>query len=491
MDSSAIQNIRVVETHGDLTHYQTRKDFLGIYQTLADAQASKEVSITVDLEISDNSTSATIPCLLQKGALHDTMIRFYSVLNGAKYMLLDDVYRAGYVESDPGLNPYNFSFDPDPLFQDVAAIAARTQNEVLTGKLIFDYSSFEYEIDFPDEKGEANVFTANVEGTNLTSVANMEGFNFLKDVSPDGTRALVASAGDWNATTATLYLVDLVALNSEPVKLAEGLPFVSYQFNRSAIWVDNTKLMYIGQGEKGFGIYTMNADGTNPINIERGNPFEILAVTPERIYWSTYVQIPYLNGHKDSFVTWFTDLDTHETNQLKYKGKSISVMYHKNAVAISPDGTKIAWVDVATPEDPQDFHDYLHIASLSDIDNALTLEAGPSQIKWRLDGKSILGVGVGYIDTSRYAYGLFEVAAETATVIRNFHLGDNILQVQCSDISLDGHWLPCLTVDAGRNAEGRYPAKLILVNLETASHTEVSGMKFFLTFTPRTIIWSK
>jgi Tol biopolymer transport system component len=506
LDSGSILNARIVNKQGNPTDFSFSETGLGLNQTLADAQELKEVSITVDFDISESATNGSIPFLLQKGALNDSNVSFYNVLNGTKYMLLDEVYRAGYVEGNTDLNPYHFSFDLEHLFQDVAAIATLTQNEVLTGKLIFDYSSFEYHKDFPDEKGETNVFIANVDGTNLTPVTNMEGFNFLKNVSPDGTKALFVSASDWKAKTANLYLVDLRALNSEPVKLAKGLPFVGHAFNRSAVWLDNTKISYIGQGEKGFGIYTMNIDGTNQVNTERNNPFEILAMTPERVYWSTHIEKPYLNGTTSSFEVWYTNLDGSETAQLKYRGEKISIAYNKNAVAISPDGTKIAWVDLSIPADPQDFHHYLYIASLSDIDNALVLEAGPSQIKWRLDGKSILAFGVGVgdgvskTDISRDTYGLFEVSAESATVIKNFRLGDNILgrfgsdivgsPLQCFDISLDGQLLPCLTFEVGRNAEGRTPAKLIFINLETASYKEVSGIKFFfLTWTPRTMIW--
>lgn len=503
LDSSLVLGVRLVNKQGDLKDFSVEKTYLAINQTVPDAQALQEVSITVDYYISGNTTNRSIPFLLGKGAINNSTVRFYNVLNGATYSLLEEVYREGSVKGHEDVNPYKFSFHLTPLFQGVAANAIITQSEARTGKLIFDYASSEYGKDFPDEKGESNVFIANVDGTNLIPVTNMEGFNFLKDVSLDGTKALFVSTSSWTTKTANLYLVDLRALNSEPVRLAKGLPFVGPTFNRSALWLDNTKIIYIGQGERGFGIYTMNIDGTNQVNIERNNPFEILAVTPERVYWSTHIEKPYLNGTTSSFEVWYTNLDGSETDQLKYKGKKISIAYNKNAVAISPDGTKIAWVDVATPADPQDFRDYFYIASLSDIDNALVLEAGPTQIKWRLDGKSILAFGVGIgqkTDTSGDTYGLFEISAGSATVIRNFRLGDNILgrfgsdivgpPLQCSDISLDDQLLPCLTFEAGRNAEGYTPAKLILVNLETASYTEVSGIKFFLvTFTPRTMIW--
>lgn len=355
-----------------------------------------------------------------------------------------------------------------------------------SGKLIFDYSSFEYENNFADIKGEINVFMANVDGTNLTPVTNLDGFNSLLDISPDGTKALVVSAPEWRNTRGKLYVVNLESLASKPFQLADGVPYEGFFNFSSAKWLDDTSLMYIGQGEKGFGIYKVNSDGTNSVVIERNTASEILAVNQERVYWSMHIEKPYLNGTTSRFDVWYTNLDGSETAQLEYKGEKISVMYNKNAVAISPDGTKIAWVDVATPADPQDYKDYLRIASLSDIDNALVLETGPRQIKWRLDGKSILAFGD----------GLFEVSAESATVIKNFRLGDNILgrigstPLQCSDISLDDQLLPCLTFEVGRNADGHTPAELILVNLETASYTEASGMKFFfLTWTPRTMIW--
>lgn len=369
-----------------------------------------------------------------------------------------------------------------------------------SGRLIFDFFLEEYKMNFPNEKGKCNVFVANVDGTNLTPVTNMEGFNFLKGISPDGTKALVVSARDWEARTADLYLVDLVASNSMPSKLATGLPYSMFSLNRTAMWLDNTKLIYVGRGEKGFGIYSINTDGTNPISIERGlNPEEILAAGKNRVYWTTLVdRVRNGNQHFVTHYLWWTNLDGSETGQLKFNGKQIGAGNYKGLDLIfSLDATKMAWIEPATATF---HHDYLHIASLSDMDHPQSLDLLSSivDLKWELDGKSILVFDIGSVPYAkgRDPYGLFEVSVETDTVFNNFNLQDEMmggvdaLTLQCSDISLDGRLLPCLTFGKEKNADGYTFAKLILLNLRTKAYSEMSGFNFlYMNWIARKISW--
>jgi hypothetical protein len=467
-----------------------------------------KISITVDFDISGNSGNTAIPFLLQKGAINNSTVRFYNVLNGEPYLLLQEVSRDGYVEGQTDTNPFDFSFDLKSLFQDIASlpkptlIPAPTQIGGGSGKLIFDYFSYEYKKDFLDMKGEANVFIANADGTNLTPVTNMDGYNYLKSVSPDGTKALVISVKDWYAKVADLYLVDLKASNSEPLKLAKGVPYY-YNFYNSVRWLDNTRIIYIGQGSQNYGIYLINADGTNPITIEKGNvPIEILGVTNDRVFWNTKTH----RGGYPTYPVWWTNLDGSETGKLTYSGRQIGLSiatFLGNNIAFSPDGTKVAWADAGVPESGHK-ENLLQIANLTDIDRPfISVElifSGPD-LKWRRDGKSLIIFDEASVNWAAGkgspTYGYFEVSAETGEVIKNFNLpdevmgaGDNFTPLQCGDISPDDKLLPCLVFASDKTGARIIPAQLNFLNLETGVMSEVTGLSFsFIAPAPRNISW--
>ncbi|HLO18586.1 MAG TPA: hypothetical protein VK206_27390, partial [Anaerolineales bacterium] len=125
-------------------------------------------------------------------------------------------------------------------------IPSPTQIGGSSGRLIFAYASAEFKNDFPELQGESNVFMANLDGSNQTPITDgLNGNNELAAVSPDGTRAIIHS---WNKKISDLYLVDLNDLAAEPVRLVPDAT--------AAKWLDNQRIIYIGQGEQDFGIYT-------------------------------------------------------------------------------------------------------------------------------------------------------------------------------------------------------------------------------------------
>ena len=396
------------------------------------------------------------------------------------------------------------TFTPEPIATQTASptetlIPAPTQMGGGKGKLIFDYFSREYNKNFPEVAGESNIFIASPDGSGLTPITNMAGYNFLKDVSPDGTKVLFVSIDDWNATTADLYSVD-IASNSQPIKLATGLPY-SYNFYESARWLDNLKLVYVGQGDKELGIYIINADGTNPINIENGNnPVEILGVGQESVFWKT-------NKNTSHVISpaWWTNLDGSKTGKLTYNGRQInSYNLHENDIALSPDGTRLAWVDAGTPESGHT-DNWIQIADINDIDHpfiSLELITSGSDLKWRRDGKSLIVFDEGSVNwgfgKGSDNYGYFEMSAESGTVIKNYQLSDEIMgagddftPLQCGDISPDDKFLPCFVFasDKDKTAEGFLPAQLIFLNLETGIMTRTTDIVFYFGGLSRKITW--
>jgi hypothetical protein len=348
--SRSILDARLVDKKGNLTSFWVNKTFLGVEQTLANAQALKEVSITVDFDISSDTTNKFIPFLLQKGSINSSDIRFYNVLKGTTYSLLDEVYRNGYVNGHEDVNPYNFSFDLEPLFQDVAAIATLTQPKAGTGKFIFEYYKVAYEKIFPDLKGERNVFTSNWDGTDLTPVTNgLKGFNRIESISPDGKIVLISSRSSY-AAKGELYLIHLDFPESDPIKLARGVETSS----RQAIFLDNTRIVYIGQGPQGYGFYIVNIDGTNPkrIGAPTGRLWWIVSSDKTRVYWESVRKENFRDSYGSLYMygdfggLWWTNIDGSGQGKLESNGQQIIGNY-----AFSRDGKLLAWIPKQTEPD--------------------------------------------------------------------------------------------------------------------------------------------
>ena len=202
---------------------------------------------------------------------------------------------------------------------------------------------------------------------------------------------------------------------------------------------------------------------------------------------------------------WWSNLDGSETQKLTYGGKQItSYNLHENDIAISPDGTKLAWVDAGTP-DSGHTENWLQIADIDDIDHPIIsaeLITSGADLKWRQDGKSLIVFDEGSVNwgfgKGSSNYGFFEVSAESGVVTKNYQLADEIMgagndytPLQCGEISPDDKLLPCFifTSDKNKTADNLLLAQLNFLNLETGIMTEISGFNFFFSGWSRTITW--
>lgn len=378
-----------------------------------------------------------------------------------------------------------------------------------SGRFIFRYGKDEFLTAFPDLKGEANVFVANIDGTNLTPITNgLEGINCLMDVSPDGSKVLITSTSNFRSREANLYLVNLDSPESEPIKLADGLPNY-YGENSSAKWINDAEIIYIGKGESGFGIYRINSDGTNLTNIYKYNgdgnkPFEILALSGENVYWDTQRTTRLSSiAVSNKYYVWQSGLDGGERAPLEVNGKQLTFdnVFGPDLV-FSPDGSKIAWVDGATgPDDP---YPYLHIAPISDINNPYTIQTLTAFVvlKW-LDGSKVLVFDIGSADTPieefetyysknpdkplassfKDLYGVYEISVSENPSIKNYGFSAEIMgsisgvpTMELYDISPDGRQIVLSTYK--KNDKGGYDTVLKLFNLETLTFSDLSGFAF-------------
>jgi hypothetical protein len=318
----------------------------------------------------------------------------------------------------------------------------------------------------------------------------------LKDVSPDGTKVLIYSTSNLYNKEAILYLVNLNSLDSPPIKLASALPNY-YGKNSGAKWIDDSRIVYIGQGERGYGIYKINADGTNQIYIGEGyKPYEILAMDSTRIYWDTQVTTRLSsNSVNNKYYVWWSNLDGTGQGHLEYNGKQI---YFGNVggpnFAFSPDASKIAWNEMATPQYTPPYHNYLHIASISDINNPYTLEDAIGEpIIWQPDSSKILVFNQGSVifgskEISGEYYGVFEVPVNPELPVKNLSLatdkmiamlkipgGRRYATMVLYDISPDGRQILCKIYEI--DAAGEFVGNLYFLNLETSALTEAKGFR--------------
>jgi hypothetical protein len=218
------------------------------------------------------------------------------------------------------------------------------------GKLIFEYYRVAFEKSFPDLNGELHVFVSNIDGTDLTPVTNgLQGFNRIEGIAPDGKMVLVSSRSNYLAK-GDLYLVHLSSLESDPIKLAGGLDTTTQQ----AIFLDNTRMVYIGQGSQGYGFYTANIDGTGSekIGAPLGRVWRIVSSDGTRVYWSTIEKKYFrdsagsLYAYGDAETLWWTNIDGSGQGKLESNGQQIV-----GSRAFSRDGKMLAWIPTQTEPD--------------------------------------------------------------------------------------------------------------------------------------------
>jgi len=213
-----------------------------------------------------------------------------------------------------------------------------------TGKLIFQYSKEGYEKDFPELKGNSNLFAVNLDGTNLTPVTNgLLDYSALKGISPDGRKALLFFAPEnYTATESTsiLYVMDLESKDPQPIKLASGIFESVYQ---TATWLDNSHVVYIDQVPGGWAIFTINSDGTDPKRISQKvngiTPREVFVTADQsRVYWLGVDASSRSWTHKG---IWWTSIDGTQQEQLISFQSKFNLSFSLNS--ISPYGNMVIW----------------------------------------------------------------------------------------------------------------------------------------------------
>jgi len=316
------------------------------------------------------------------------------------------------------------------------------------GKLIFELNRDDYESIFPDLEGQFHVFTANLDGTEIIPVTRrLNGHTRLIDVSPDGRNALIVSTptDPVSDDVYTLYVVYLNEENSFPIEIAKLDEPASdfWMRGKVALWKDNKVYVYIGYGESGFGVYMSDGVGTKPKEIYRFEdlgdeykPYRLLAITESRVYWTADILLRKEGNsswHEERI--WWSSLDGLDYGKLEYNGNQIAgSLLFSDDIAISPDGSKIAWYSLEEPWG-------LHIASIDEINNPTITRTCSNiiDLAWSPNASILMVYDDGCIDNDPESWdymGLYEVILSPEFSVRD-HSDSFVSIASSSDMCFD------------------------------------------------------
>ena len=260
-------------------------------------------------------------------------------------------------------------------------------------KIIFDYYRPGYEKDFPDLKGDSNVFASNLDGTDLAPITNGLMFdNQVTGISPDGQKILVQTMPANYTTdegTSGIYVIDLENKDGEPIKVASGV-FAS----ATAAWLDNSHIVYIDLVPGGMAIFSINIDGTDRKRISKPVPGILtghlfLPADKSRVFWEGFAQ----DGQYWNYEgIWWTSIDGSEQSKLSQSG--IDKDFHLES--ISPDGSMAVWEVL----DQKTGDCNIYTSSISNIDNPTVIKVkcyDTHKILWSPDSSKVFMSSEGYI----------------------------------------------------------------------------------------------
>lgn len=318
-------------------------DWTGVFHGIND-DFSAEIQVSIDEECETNKICGTysVPSLPCSGELTLTRVDnltyvFVEQQTGGADWCGSGGYE--YMELLPG-NTLSWAYSaPGESIKSEGTLVGNS-----TGKLIFQYAKEGYEKDFPELKGNSNLFTINWDGTNLTPVTNgLLDYSALKSISPDGSKALLFFAPEkYTAAegTSILYVIDLASQTPEPIKLASGIFELTY---KTATWLDNSHIVYIDQVPGGWAVFMINSDGTDSRRISQKvsgiTPREVFVTADQsRVYWLGVDAATRGWTHKG---IWWTSIDgTQQEQLLSFQGKFNRAF---SLDSISPFGNMVVW----------------------------------------------------------------------------------------------------------------------------------------------------
>jgi Tol biopolymer transport system component len=339
------------------------------------------------------------------------------------------------------------------------------------GKFIFEYGRDAFETDFPGLPGKRSIFIADWDGSNLAPLnTGSMPWNNLADVSPDGRKALVINWPDMYTavdSTSAIYVVDLEHPEREPVQIAHG---IMYSPNKTAIWLDNTRIVLADKQEGRWGVFLVNSDGTGMRKLSKpvsGVRFYDLRSSPDGdwVFWHGFDFQG--RNYMDGGYFRFNMDDGQITRSPAAQGVSME--------NFSPDGTQAVWVETESGN----HWEKVNIASVSDLRHPTAIDLEKpifydyTQVLWSPDGNGAILNRPTFI--SKYAAEPIKAAIMMFSFpeekLRNIYLPSTLSRYAVSFLD----WSPDGTSILVRATpvDGKGKTIFGLIDLETRVFTEV------------------
>jgi hypothetical protein len=160
---------------------------------------------------------------------------------------------------------------------------------------------------------------------------------------------LLLSSSSGYPAKGDLLLIDLTSPGSDPIKIAGGIAPSRWP---QAVFLDSTRIVYVGEGQKGYGFYITNIDGTNPkrLGVPDAKYAGIVSLDKTRIFYAGYTKeyfkdsVGHLYAYGDFVSLWWINIDGSGQGKLESNGHQIFPTESGEGAAFSPDGTSIAWI---------------------------------------------------------------------------------------------------------------------------------------------------
>ncbi|MFN8528287.1 MAG: hypothetical protein U0670_06725 [Anaerolineae bacterium] len=285
--------------------------------------------------------------------------------------------------------------------------------------------------------GDTDIFVMNADGSGLQALTDNdeeEGFLGLA-ASPDGTQIAF--------TVGYVENPDLYVMNSDGSDRRALADSPNWETN--PVWSPDSTRIAFAQQTGSFVLNIINADGSGQQALTQAR------LTANRPVWSAEGTRVFIGGNgyaTEGALAGIYEV-TVETGEVKQRTEPNAVINPDN-LSISPDGTRIAFMDVADPNGAANFDLFLFDTLSGSVTPLANTPANERYPVWSPDGSRIVfRLGAGGESTDQLA--LVEVSTGEITPLTTSTEGHG--QAISPQWSADGQWLVFAAVYGGSNTE--------------------------------------
>jgi hypothetical protein len=210
--------------------------------------------------------------------------------------------------------------------------------------------------DFPNLRGEMNLFTSSLDGTNPIPLTTdgVDGVIQLLQASPDGKKLLFSSYSTDNTNERNIYVLDLTGSDPQYYKIIRR--------SGVALWVDNEQIAYLGMYGGVDSILLTTLEDSSPIPLTKDEQAAgIISVGDDGVYWASYkpVMSPIGMG-MDITGIWWSSLDGKTQRKISSDASGIVSPDRKLRVNIA------TWQNIEISYTDEMYFDRIHLPAFID-----------------------------------------------------------------------------------------------------------------------------